>query len=62
MNRRKLIDQLRLACYREFIIANHGREALNHLDRTLVVELTNNVLEIPEENEFNSKRMEYRNG
>lgn len=60
MNRRKLIDQLRLACYREFIRTNHGKETLDHLDRTLVVELTNHVLETPEESEFNNKRMEYR--
>ena len=60
MNRRKMINDLKLACYREFILANHGREALNHLDRTLVVELTNNVLETPEQDEFDNLRMEYR--
>lgn len=60
MKRNKMIDDLKLACYREFIIANHGREVLNDLDRRLVVELTNNILEIPDPNEFNNRLLELR--
>lgn len=55
-----MINDLKLACYREFIIANHGREVLNDLDRRLVVELTNNILEIPDPNEFNNRLLELR--
>lgn len=60
MKRNKVINDLKLACYREFIIANHGREVLNNLDRHLVVELTNNILETPEPDAFNNKLLELR--
>lgn len=60
MKRNKMINDLRLACYREFILTHHGREVLNNLDRHLIVELTNNILETPEPDKFNDRRLELR--
>ena len=56
----RIVKDIQLELYRQFIIANFGKDVLNKLNKELVVELTNHVLETPEPDEFDNKRIEYR--
>ena len=56
----RIVKDIQLELYKEFIITNHGKEVLNRLNKELMVELTNSILEIPEQQDFNNNRIEYR--